>query len=248
MTEFVSEFRSLDNDATLSANSNYRVASQKAVKTYVDRLKGAIDWLIQDYTVQSGSKTLSITLNSPCYFVEGLFAFYQGKTLIPNSCLSLNENHVTLTITSNDYFNEGDLIQLRWANVSTEFSYVKVPTGVDNNDIDFVIEYGVTNGVWYKVYKSGWLEQGGVQTGTGSYGLSNITLAREYNDTNYTVTANIQWASLDNTDWYTNDSAIPSSAGISDVAGIPCDKSTTSFKLQSYSTHAWVTRGQKKSS
>ena len=96
------------------------------------------------------------------------------------------------------------------------------------------------------MYKSGWLEQGGTQTGTGVYGLSEITLAKEYLNAEYFVNAQIQWNSENNMDWYTNDSSITSGAGVSDVTGIPCDKTTTGFKLQSFSTHVWTTKGQVK--
>lgn len=251
MTRLVKEYRALDTDATLSADSNYRISSQKAVKSYIDtevsHVKGAIDWRMQNYTVPATGKTLTITLDRPCYILEGLFAFYKGQTLIPYSCLSLAANKTTLTITSDDNFTEGDLIQIRWAylkTIDTALGFVQMPEGVLNDDVDYVIEYGTVNNVWYRLYKSGWLEQGGTQTGTGSYGLASITLAKEYANTSYSISASIQWDSTNNSSWYTSDTSIASGAGVTDIAGTPCDKSTTGFKLQSYSTHTWVTKGQ----
>lgn len=255
MSQIVKEYRTLDQDIALSANSDYHIASQKAVKTYVDNevdhVKGAIDWRIQDYTVTSETNVLTITLERPCYFHEGLFAFFNGKTLIPDSCISIAQDKTTLTITSTSNFQVGDLIQLRWAylhTISTVEGYIQLPEGILNEDVDYVIDYGTTNGVWYRLYKSGWLEQGGTQTGTGAYGLATVTLAKEYANTNYSVQAAIQWPATDNLSWYTDDTAIPSGAGVTDVAGVPCDKTATSFKLQSYSTHTWTTSGQAKSS
>ncbi len=253
MSTFVKEYRALDQDIELSANSDYRVASQKAIKTYVDKevdhVKGAIDWRLQNYTVTEVTKTLTIPLEKPCYFKEGMFALYQGKTVIPNELLSVSADKKTLTITSSNDFEIDDIIQLRWAYLNTQITvegYVVLPEGVTNESTDIVIEQGTIDGVWYRLYKSGWLEQGGTQTGTGSYGLAEINLAKEYLNNEYSVNAQIQWNSTDNMDWYTNDSSITSGAGISDVAGIPCDKTTTSFKLQSYSTHTWSTKGQVK--
>lgn len=253
MSIFVKEYRALDQDIELSANSDYRVASQKAIKTYVDKevdhVKGAIDWRLQNFTVTEESNTLTIPLEKPCYFKEGMFALYQGKTVIPTELLTVSSDKKTLTITSSSNFEIGDIIQLRWAYLNTQITvdgYVQLPQDVTNDSVDIVIEHGTLNGVWYRLYKSGWLEQGGTQTGTGVYGLSEITLAKEYLNAEYFVNAQIQWNSENNMDWYTNDSSITSGAGVSDVTGIPCDKTTTGFKLQSFSTHVWTTKGQVK--
>lgn len=251
MTKFVKEFRALDTDIALSANSDYRVASQKAIKTYVDNevltIKGAVDWKSQDYTVESAASTLTINLSQACLVENGMFAFYQGKTLIPQSMLSFNSAKTVLTITSADNFQVGDVIHLRWAYYQTGElldGYLKLPSGVTSSDVDYVIDYGTTNNIWWKIYKSGRLEQGGVQTGTGTYGATTITLPKEFLDTTYTVTANCQSAASA-TD-FTNTTELTTPAFISDFAGIPADKTTTSFKLSSHSTHTWIAIGTKK--
>jgi hypothetical protein len=64
----------------------------------------------------------------------------------------------------------------------------KVPqTTVDNimpDAMDYIIEsYLDDDGYWYRLYKSGWLEQGGVKRS------SPITLLKSFKDTNYTVLA-----------------------------------------------------------
>ena len=73
-------------------------------------------------------------------------------------------------------------------------------TSVDNsatlyelNKNDFVVEwYGPdTDGNWYRVYKSGWVEQGGNQTLNTSSPLGiTINLLKEYKDDSYTVLGN----------------------------------------------------------
>ena len=114
MSQIVKEYRTLDQDIALSANSDYHIASQKAVKTYVDNevdhVKGAIDWRIQDYTVTSETNVLTITLERPCYFHEGLFAFFNGKTLIPDSCISIDQDKTTLTINENSRYKRGQFV------------------------------------------------------------------------------------------------------------------------------------------
>lgn len=69
---------------------------------------------------------------------------------------------------------------------------VDLPAGKTNTDVDFVAEsYSDENGNWYRVYKSGWIEQGGQYrtdtTQRQSWGV--ITFLKPFTDTNYTVQA-----------------------------------------------------------
>lgn len=58
-----------------------------------------------------------------------------------------------------------------------------------NSNIDYVINTWVTENQWSRLYKSGWLEQGGVLGDTfGTFELSTITFLRPFKDTNYTFT------------------------------------------------------------
>ena len=55
-------------------------------------------------------------------------------------------------------------------------------------NIDYVVDsYSDANGNWYRVYKSGWVEQGGVLTGTGEI---NITFLKPFNSTKYNIIKN----------------------------------------------------------
>lgn len=59
---------------------------------------------------------------------------------------------------------------------------------VDYGDIDFVVE-SYTNGTnWYRIYKSGWCEQGG-RGALNEAATTTITLLKPYKDTNYFVSA-----------------------------------------------------------
>lgn len=59
---------------------------------------------------------------------------------------------------------------------------------LENQNIDYAIETGVSDTNWYRIYKSGWVEQGGVTT-TGSSGTTErtVTLPVELKTSNYFV-------------------------------------------------------------
>jgi len=63
---------------------------------------------------------------------------------------------------------------------------VDLPSGKSQADIDYVIEWQTptaeNNYTWYRLYKSGWIEQGGPYTASGT-----LTYIKEMIDTNYTL-------------------------------------------------------------
>ena len=70
---------------------------------------------------------------------------------------------------------------------------VDLPSGKSQADIDYVIEYQLptssNNYTWYRLYKSGWIEQGGLatipsRTNTGSSQVS-VVFPVSMSDTNY---------------------------------------------------------------
>lgn len=96
-----------------------------------------------------------------------------------------------------------------------------------------------TDPTWYRQWSDGWLEQGGIVTGNGVYGLTTVTLLKPYSSVNYIVKANILW----DEGWYTV-AVTAGLQGVTDAASIPTNYTTTSFGLQSYSTHKWEAKGQ----
>ena len=103
----------------------------------------------------------------------------------------------------------------------------------------YVVEQYRNGDNWYILYSTGRLEQGGVTTGNGTYGYTDITLLKSFADTNYTVLGNIQWVS---SAWYTSGNAA-GQAGLTDIVTSPCDKTVSGFKLQSFTSHTWVAVG-----
>lgn len=66
-------------------------------------------------------------------------------------------------------------------------------------DIDYVIESGSNSVGWYRKWKSGWVEQGGTSTGTGTSTPREITLPVVMSNTSYTITTSIQDSTISTT-------------------------------------------------
>lgn len=96
-----------------------------------------------------------------------------------------------------EYYYVGDYKQTsveQIASITTENinSKVDLPTGVSQGDVDFVVKWqrpSEANGyIWYRKYKSGWVEQGGdFGEAYTSYTTKTITLPIEMADTKYSV-------------------------------------------------------------
>ena len=95
---------------------------------------------------------------------------------------------------------------------------VDLPDNVNQTQCDFVIDYQAptssNNYTWYRLYKSGWVEQGGKANGA-----STVTFPIEFKDTNYnTNTQVVSWSST--------------SAPGADVIGV-YNKTTTTMRMGS---------------
>lgn len=87
------------------------------------------------------------------------------------------------------------------------------------------------------------LEQGGLATGTGAYGLKTVNLLRTFASQQYYVNAFIDWRTNAGTDsWFTSTNAMGCTA-VSDITGYITDRSTTYFRMQSCSNHMWMACG-----
>ena len=96
---------------------------------------------------------------------------------------------------------------------------IDLPSGKSQADIDYVVETKAptdTDPTWYRLYRSGWIEQGGT-TGNANTNTVNlpITMANVY----YSVIAT-EYSKVNGTGGYTNPGIVVSS------------KTTTSFQLR----------------
>ena len=92
-------------------------------------------------------------------------------------------------------------------------------------NIDYVVDYKKptdSDPTWYRKYKSGWLEQGGITGIVADFETATITLPLQFLDTHYTVSyANWRAGTTDDGTW--NNAAILNNS----------TKSTTSFQIYS---------------
>lgn len=92
----------------------------------------------------------------------------------------------------------------------------KANTDLSNvsSNIDYIVESKVnSDGSWYRKYKSGWLEQGGIGLTVSVDGTKTVTLIKPFKDTKYIV------------NWLDQDGFMVSSAGTRGIS----NKTTTSF-------------------
>lgn len=80
-----------------------------------------------------------------------------------------------------------------------DLSLVKMP-----EDYDYIVESGETLTDWYKKYKSGWLEQGGIvaDVNTGAWASKTITLPKPFANNKYYLIANGNWSNPESSSCY----------------------------------------------
>lgn len=115
------KFLNLDTDSSFTANSDYVIASQKAIKTAIDALWNAIRtglsvvWTTQVYTTTTSDTSYTITLTNPVSSLNSILVFIKDKTKVPDECLSLSNDGTTLTITSDTAMPSGLLFTIKTA-------------------------------------------------------------------------------------------------------------------------------------
>ena len=113
---------------------------------------------------------------------------------------------------------------------------------------DVVIEYQLptaqNNHRWYRLYKSGWIEQGGyIEPGTGVYEKTTVYLLKEMSDIYYHSSCTIRWGNQEV--WYSTSDPAAGQA-VTDIAGPIADITTTSFSIQAFSAQSWKVEGMAK--
>ena len=105
---------------------------------------------------------------------------------------------------------------------------VDLPSGKSQVDIDYVVEWQAptseNNYTWYRLYKSGWVEQGGImENSDGSATLHTIILPIPMQNTGY-------WVSRSN--YYTGSNHDPYADYVTGIR----EQTTTTIKIWSDST------------
>lgn len=152
----------------------------------------------------SGSKVLSIN------GVNGVTTWATvelGVDKDGNRFLTFN-NHIPLTsnstqLATTEFVKGQNYVTNEQLNSKGYATEGELESKADKTDIDGIADYIVDYGKsedgtqWYRKWKSGWLEQGGV-----ALGGTNVTLLKEYADTNYTVVSGGNSGSFGNTSCY----------------------------------------------
>lgn len=119
-----------------------------------------------------------------------------------------------------------------------ENHFVQLKSGVAQADADYVVETYKNGNSWYRLYKSGWCEQGGLFTFTGTHGANyQINLLKPFVDTSYSIVSGGTY-----------------SVGMTSLIGISVDynfKEVDSFKIEYvaqtggsyYATYYWLACG-----
>lgn len=135
-----------------------------------------------------------------------------------------------------------------WDKIDEAFGNINSVTAKFNNDlankantnlsnvssnIDYVVARTVTSaGAWYKKYKSGWLEQGGIGLSVSADSKKTVTLVKPFKNTKYIVI------------WLDQNGYVLTGSGTRGIS----DKTTTSFVACNGQdlamTIGWVAFGQ----
>lgn len=114
--------------------------------------------------------------------------------------------------------------------MDTDKNQIRLHDGVTQGGIPFgdtVIEWQVptaeNNYTWYRKYRSGWVEQGGIIKNNSTDGAVSVTFPIEMADTNYYRNASLSWT--------TNDSTA-SNSGAARAAGAWQNPTTTTIEFQ----------------
>lgn len=104
-----------------------------------------------------------------------------------------------------------------------------------------ITESGTTSaGYWYRKWSNGDLEQGGVYTGTSSFGTATITMPKSFSNTNYILTVNTIFS---DTTVFTNAAYVGTPEYIADLSGVVVTKTVNTFKCSTFSSKSWYARG-----
>lgn len=127
----------------------------------------------------------------------------------------VNTKHVTYRAYVVLYASAAEASVAQAAEFMTALSG-KANTNLSNvsSNIDYIVESKVnSNGSWYRKYKSGWLEQGGIGLTVSMDGTKTVTLIKPFKNTKYIV------------NWLDQDGSTNNGSGTRGIS----NKTTTSF-------------------
>ena len=157
-----------------------------------------------NYAISSGTNPPTISANDPIYIGTGstsssTYRNMMGSkktgtaTIIP---MVVDLSAETSVYKGNKYlyFYVGNFSQSateQTAGLNSELFNGKADTDLNNVSagIDFVVESYQNGTNWYRLYKSGWVEQGGIANNMAS-GIASVTFLKQFSNTDYTCVGN----------------------------------------------------------
>lgn len=168
----------------------------------------------------NATKTGNEGVSGNDYYRRGNISFDASRSSSTyQDAAKVNPDHVTYRayVVLYSLATEASVAQAQeFMTAVSSLNTAKANTDLSNvpSNIDYVVESKVnSNGSWYRKYKSGWLEQGGIGLTVSGDGTKTVTLIKPFKDTKYIV----NWLDQDGFTSYGE-----GSRGIS-------DKTTTSF-------------------
>lgn len=177
---------------TEMSDTSENVVQNKVIKAYIDTTEQEIieNFMSSDSDLQTQITGLSTALTTT-----------QSDVITINSKIPASASSSDLLVTNTELTNATQDVRYDFAEADSELQtqineQVTAITGkaeIDlsnvSENIDYVVEtYTDEDGNWYRVYKSGWIEQGGAVSGTSSV---TVTFLKPFADTNYKITSAI---------------------------------------------------------
>ena len=177
----MTKFLNISTDTTLGGNapSDELAVSQKAIKTYVDNHGGGGSVAIDNSTI---TKNLSDEIQAVAVIDQnsGIAKTWTG-IMAEYDAIVTKDPETEYIITDDIGGSATEIGQI------TEALNEKVDKGFDI--IEFQEPTAANNYTWYKKYRNGWVEQGGIISSIGSGSAKTATLPIAMSDVNYTLVA-----------------------------------------------------------
>ena len=226
------------------SNWNFKATSNDDAGDFVDQslpnIKGSINMSVpvdgafgsQSYTETNYTFANSATSYRVTFDASGSSSVYQDSA-------NVQEKATKAYL----YFFVGNFEQSaieQTAGLAQENFTAKADVDLFNTPAKDICIAMYTNGNdWYRIYRSGWCEQGGLSVGTGSYGLKAITFHKKFSLVTF-AWSRIVWSGADS--WYTNTAALQCTSGL-DIMGVPDSVTGTGMKISGCLDHVWYACG-----
>ena len=148
-----------------------------------------------------------------------------------------NETFIGKVLQALDGKAEKDLTNVNYQTLNT----VITRSVQEDPTIQKLVSSGGNENLWYRLWNTGLLEQGGKYSGTGTFGYSTITMMKSFSNTSYSSVVSTE--GVIDTTIFTSTTEVVTPAYLSDINGVYTNKTVNSFRVSSKSSKNWYARG-----